>query len=53
MLELIARHFRLLGEPLRLRILPLLEGGETTVNEIVETLQANQTNVSKHLAIAS
>lgn len=51
MLELIARRFRLLGEPLRLRILQVLERGEVTVNAIVEILQANQPNVSKHLKL--
>jgi DNA-binding transcriptional ArsR family regulator len=51
MLELVARRFKLLGEPLRLRILQLLEAGETTVNDIVEALDANQSNVSKHLGL--
>ena len=51
MIELVAHRFRLLGEPVRLRILQTLEQGEQTVNEIVETLQANQSNVSKHLGI--
>jgi DNA-binding transcriptional ArsR family regulator len=51
MLELVARRFKLLGEPLRLRILQLLEPGETTVNDIVQALEANQSNVSKHLGL--
>ena len=51
MLELVAKRFRLLGEPLRLRILQVLEPGERTVNDIVEALDANQSNVSKHLGI--
>jgi DNA-binding transcriptional ArsR family regulator len=51
MLELVAKRFRLLGEPIRLRILQALESGERTVNEIVEALEANQSNVSKHLGI--
>jgi DNA-binding transcriptional ArsR family regulator len=51
MVELIARRFRLLGEPFRLRILQLLEAGERSVNEIVEGLQASQSNVSKHLGL--
>jgi DNA-binding transcriptional ArsR family regulator len=51
MLELVARRFKLLGEPLRLRILQVLESGETTVNDIVQALEANQSNVSKHLAL--
>ena len=51
MLELVARRFRLLGEPFRLRILQLLENREITVNEIVDALKANQSNVSKHLGL--
>lgn len=51
MLELVAKRFRLLGEPLRLRILQTLEQGERSVNDIVGALDANQSNVSKHLGI--
>lgn len=51
MLELVARRFKLLGEPLRLRILQVLETGETTVNDIVQALDANQSNISKHLGL--
>jgi DNA-binding transcriptional ArsR family regulator len=53
MLELIARRFRILGEPLRLRILQELETGQKTVNELVSELDGNQPNVSKHLQILS
>ncbi len=49
MLELVARRFRFLGEPLRLRILQSLSRGEKTVTRLVEELDANQPNVSKHL----
>jgi DNA-binding transcriptional ArsR family regulator len=51
MMELIARRFRTLGEPFRLRILQELEGGERTVGELVERMEGGQPNVSKHLAI--
>ncbi len=47
--ELAARRFRLLGEPMRLRILQALEAGERPVHEIVTALGASQPNVSKHL----
>lgn len=50
MLELVARRFRLLGEPVRLRILQILESGERSVNELTESLQSTQPNVSRHLA---
>ena len=49
MTELVAQRFRLLGEPMRLRILQALEAGELPVNEIVDALGASQPNVSKHL----
>ncbi len=51
LVELIARRFRVLGEPLRLRLLDLLRAGEATVNELAETLSASQQNVSKHLQL--
>jgi DNA-binding transcriptional ArsR family regulator len=50
MLELVARRFRMLGEPQRLRILQVLESGEHTVTDVVAELQGNQPNISKHLA---
>ena len=49
MIELVARRFRLLGEPLRLRMLQMLESGEMTVNGLAEALNASQPNVSRHL----
>lgn len=51
MIELIARRFRMLGEPSRIRILQQLQAGEKTVNELVSALGGNQPNVSKHLAL--
>ena len=48
-LELVARRFRNLGEPFRLRLLQSLSKSEKTVTELVEDLEANQPNVSKHL----
>lgn len=51
MLDLVARRFRTLGEPYRLRILQELETGEKSVGELVAALDGNQPNVSKHLQI--
>lgn len=51
MIDLVARRFRTLGEPYRLRLLQLLESGERSVGEIAATLDGNQPNVSKHLQI--
>jgi DNA-binding transcriptional ArsR family regulator len=50
-LELIAARFRVLSEPMRLRILHTLGDGERTVGELVEELGAGQANVSKHLGL--
>ncbi len=50
-IELIAGRFRILGEPLRIRILQALQGGEKNVSELVEAVGSTQPNVSKHLRI--
>ncbi len=44
-----ARFFKGLGDPIRLRILELLRGGERSVGEIVERLCLPQNTVSMHL----
>jgi DNA-binding transcriptional ArsR family regulator len=49
--ELIARRFRVLADPLRVRMLDQLRDSELSVNELAERLQAGQQNVSKHLAL--
>ena len=49
--DLVAKYFRGLGDPTRLRILELLrEEGELTVNELVARLDVPQPKVSNHLA---
>jgi DNA-binding transcriptional ArsR family regulator len=48
-IDAVARRFRVLGEPQRLRILQALEGGPRTVTQLVDALGANQPNVSRHL----
>jgi ArsR family transcriptional regulator len=48
-LELIAARFRVLGEPMRLRLLIALERDERNVSQLVEATGANQANVSRHL----
>lgn len=48
--ELIARRFRALADPTRLRILDQLHVHEDlSVRELTEALQSSQQNVSKHL----
>ena len=49
--ELIARRFRAIAEPMRVRLLDLLRDGDSSVNELAAQLGASQQNVSKHLAV--
>ena len=49
--ELIARRFRMLAEPTRIKLLDRLREGEASVNQLSEALGASQQNVSKHLAM--
>ena len=49
--ELIARRFRALGDPLRVRMLDLLREQELSVTTLADQLGAGQQNVSKHLAV--
>jgi DNA-binding transcriptional ArsR family regulator len=49
--DLVAKYFRGLGDPSRLRILELLrDEGELSVGELVERLGLPQPKVSNHLA---
>jgi len=48
--DLLAKYFRGLGDPTRVRILQLLEQRERSVGELVEALGAPQPKVSNHLA---
>jgi DNA-binding transcriptional ArsR family regulator len=50
-IELVARRFRVLGEPTRIRVLDQLRDGPMTVNELTDALGATQQNVSKHLGV--
>ena len=51
LVELIAQRFRVIGEPMRIKLLDALRDGDATVNELVGRLAASQQNVSKHLGI--
>jgi DNA-binding transcriptional ArsR family regulator len=51
LVELIARRFRAIGDPVRIRLLDQLRDGEQTVNELSIRLGAGQQNVSKHLGV--
>ena len=48
--DLMAKYFRVLGDPIRLRVLELVAAGERSVGELVELLGEPQTKVSNHLA---
>ncbi len=52
-LEQVARRFRVLSEPIRLRIVNLLREGEKSVTELTAELHTSQPNVSKHLKLLS
>lgn len=45
-----AEMIRVLGHPVRLRIVECLEEGERTVTDLQETLEATQASVSQQLA---
>ena len=51
LIELVAQRFRVLGEPMRIRLLDRLREGAATVTDLQEALGASQQNVSKHLGI--
>lgn len=48
--DLVAKYFRGLGDPTRLRILELVRDRELPVGELVERLELPQPRVSNHLA---
>jgi DNA-binding transcriptional ArsR family regulator len=49
LIELVAQRFRVLGEPMRIKLLDRLREGEASVGELQEAVGASQQNVSKHL----
>jgi DNA-binding transcriptional ArsR family regulator len=51
LVDLIARRFRVLSEPSRIRLLDELREGERSVNELAARMGAGQQNISKHLSV--
>jgi DNA-binding transcriptional ArsR family regulator len=51
--DVIAERFRVLGEPMRIRILDRLRGGPMSVGELAAALGTSQQNVSKHIGVLS
>jgi ArsR family transcriptional regulator len=50
-LQLVAERFRVLADPMRLRLLHALVEGEMSVTELRDAVETSQPNVSKHLKI--
>ena len=51
LVELIADRFRVLGEPMRIKLLDQLREGPATVGELTAITGSSQQNVSKHLGV--
>ena len=51
LVDLIAARFRVLSEPMRIRLLDRLREGDATVQELQEVVGCSQQNVSKHLGV--
>ena len=49
--EVIAQRFRVLGEPMRIKLLDRLREGPASVSQLQESTGASQQNVSKHLGV--
>ena len=50
-IEMVADRFKILAEPLRLRILQTLQSGEKSVGELTQMTGTSQPNISKHLKL--
>ncbi|HQY04935.1 MAG TPA: metalloregulator ArsR/SmtB family transcription factor [Lacunisphaera sp.] len=48
-LEIVARRFAVLAEPMRLRLIQALFAGEKNVTELVAATEGTQANISRHL----
>jgi DNA-binding transcriptional ArsR family regulator len=51
LVELIARRFRVLADPTRVKLLDLLREREASVQQLTETIGSTQQNISKHLGV--
>ena len=49
--ELIARRFRVMADPTRIKLLDRLRTAEASVQELTESVGGTQQNVSKHLGV--
>jgi DNA-binding transcriptional ArsR family regulator len=51
LIDVIAHRFRVLGEPMRIKLLDRLREGPASVQELQEATGSSQQNVSKHLGV--
>ena len=51
LVELIGQRFRVLGDPMRIKLLDRLRDGAATVGELTDATGGSQQNVSKHLRV--
>jgi DNA-binding transcriptional ArsR family regulator len=51
LIERVSEIFKVLSEPMRIKILDSLRGGEKNVTELIKLTGSQQANVSKHLGI--
>lgn len=50
-LDYVAKYFKALAEPMRLKVLNALQDGEKNVGQLTEISGCSQANVSKHLSL--
>ncbi len=48
---MVARHFRVLGEPVRLALLHALSDGERPASALLAETRMSQANLSKHMTV--
>jgi DNA-binding transcriptional ArsR family regulator len=51
LVELVARRFRVLSEPTRVKLLDRLREGEASVLELTSAIGTTEQNISKHLGV--
>lgn len=51
LIDMVARRFRVLSEPMRIKLLDHLRGGPASVGELRAATASSQQNVSKHLGV--
>ncbi len=50
-LQYVAKYFKALAEPMRLKVLNALQDGEKNVSQLTELSGGTQANISKHLSL--